>query len=315
MEYHVLSNYDICKILLYGVFSIPVLWAIFEYLAKRDASSNQPPKNLWRKLLPWVVFCILLSDISLCVYRLVDYPWYIDPQPSQASVFREISYMGSHYPLWGWANDYQLPLLSSFAGALLWFCWTIYAFNFKRSDTTLWKKACKIIAYIIISVTILGFQIHEFRDLLVYVIILVVVIALLWIAHVRPGKQKVVKTVESTYIIQEPASNEVIKEDRDTQNEDPSRFMPKATVVKEAIAPITVEAIKPIEQVEFPLETETAPPVPVIEKDVLSETATTEEHRPQNVTHSYEIEMMFCKYCGKKIEADSTFCKYCGRRL
>lgn len=315
MEYHVLSNFDIGKILVYGGFSLAILWAVFGYLANRDASPHQPTKSLLRKILPWVIFCIFLSDICLFVYRCIDYPWGIDPQPSQASVFREISYMGSGYPLWGWANDYQLSLLSSFAGALLWFCWTIYAFNFKRSDTTLWKKACKIIAYIIISVTILGFQIHEFRDLLVYVIILVVVIALLWIAHVRPGKQKVVKTVESTDINQEQAANEVIKEDRDTQNEDPSRFMPKATVVKEAIAPITVEAIKLIEQVEIPLETETAPPVPVIEKDVLSETATTEEHRPQNVSHSYEIEMMYCKYCGKKIEADSKFCKYCGRRL
>lgn len=315
MEYNVLSNFDICKILLFGLFFITLLWAIFEYLANRDASPNQPPKNFWRKILPWVIFCVLLSDICLLVYRCIDYPWNIEPLPSQASIYREISYMGSGYPLWGWANDYQLPLLSSLTGVLLWFGWTIYAFNFKRSDTSLWKKACKIIAYILISVTILGFQIHEFRDLLVYVIILVVVLALLWIAHVRPEKQKENKPVESTDIIQEPASNEVIKEDRDIQNEDPSRFMPKATVVKEAIAPITVEAIKPIEQVEIPLETETAPPVPVIEKDVPSETATTEEHRPQNVTHSYEIEMMFCKYCGKKIEADSTFCKYCGRRL
>ena len=69
----------------------------------------------------------------LFVYRCIDYPWDLEPQPSQASIYREISYMGSRYPLWGWANDYQLPLLTSFAGVLLWFSWTIYAFNFKFS--------------------------------------------------------------------------------------------------------------------------------------------------------------------------------------
>lgn len=30
---------------------------------------------------------------------------------------------------------------------------------------------------------------------------------------------------------------------------------------------------------------------------------------------SYESDIMYCKYCGKKIKADSTFCKYCGGRL
>lgn len=25
--------------------------------------------------------------------------------------------------------------------------------------------------------------------------------------------------------------------------------------------------------------------------------------------------MMFCKYCGKRIEADSLYCKYCGKKL
>lgn len=315
MEYHVLSNFEIGKILVYGGFSLAILWAVFGYLANRDASPHQPTKSLWRKILPWVIFCILLSDICLFVYRCIDYPWDLEPQPSQASVYREINYMGSGYPLWGWANDYQLPLLTSFAGVLLWFSWTTYAFNFKFSDTTWWKKACKIIAYILISVTILGFQIHEFGDLLGYVIILVVFIALLWIAHVRPEKQEENKPAESTVIKQEQNPNEVLEEDKVSQNEDPSRFMPKATVFKEAIVPTPIGTPNPIKQAEVTHEKETTPPEPVIEEDIESVAATTEESRPQNITHSNEMDMMYCKYCGKKIEADSTFCKYCGRRL
>ena len=315
MEYHVLSNFEVGKILIYGGIFSAILWAVFGYLANRDASPKQPTKSLWRKILAWVVFCILLSDICLFIYRCTNYPWGLEPQPSQASVYREIKYMGSGYPLWGWANDYQLPLLTSFAGVLLWFSWTIYAFKFKYSDTSWWKKACKIIAYILISVTILGFQIHEFGDLLGYVIILVVFIALLWIAHVTPDKQEENKPAESTVIKQEQTPNEVLEEDKVSQNEDPSRFMPKATVFKEAIVPTPIGTPNPIEQVEVTHEKETTPPEPVIEEDIESVAATTEESRPQNITHSNEMDMMYCKYCGKKIEADSTFCKYCGRRL
>lgn len=56
------------------------------------------------------------------------------------------------------------------------------------------------------------------------------------------------------------------------------------------------------------------------------------EHQPtaedihDEITNSQEIsaaadnsltinDFMYCKYCGKKIEADSSYCKYCGRKL
>ncbi len=34
----------------------------------------------------------------------------------------------------------------------------------------------------------------------------------------------------------------------------------------------------------------------------------------ENINEQKEI-MMFCRYCGKLIEADSTFCKFCGKAL
>ena len=260
-----------------------------------------------------IVFCILLSDICLFIYRCTEYPWGLEPQPSQASIYREISYMGSGYPLWGWANDYQLPLLSSFAGALLWFGWTIYAFNFKKSDTSWWKKACKVIAYLLISITILGFQFHQIRDLLDYAIIIVIVIVLLRIAHVKPLKQEINLSVETTVIPKEQVPDDEIEDDKASQNEDPKRFMPKASAVIETVVPVAIESPKPIEQAETVHETETASPDPVLEE--VPVVSTNEEYRPQDVIQSNEMDMMYCKYCGKKIEADSKFCKYCGRRL
>lgn len=32
-------------------------------------------------------------------------------------------------------------------------------------------------------------------------------------------------------------------------------------------------------------------------------------------TEKTDENLMFCKYCGKRIESDSLFCKYCGRKL
>lgn len=34
----------------------------------------------------------------------------------------------------------------------------------------------------------------------------------------------------------------------------------------------------------------------------------------EKVESDNNIEMMYCKHCGKRIEADSTFCKYCGKQ-
>lgn len=316
MTYHVLSNFDIGKILTYGGFSLAILWAVFGYFANRDASPNQPPKSLWRRLLPWVVFCIFLSNVCLFVYRCIDYPWNIDPQPSQASVYREISYMGSGYPLWGWANDYQLPLLSSFTKVLLWFCWTIYAFNFKRSDTSWWKKTCKVIAYIIISIIIWGFQLHQFGDLWGYAMLLAVVVILLWISHVRPKKKEASTSDDAVIESSQHRLEEVEEKYELRQNESPSRFMPKAAFGEEVIESTPIQESKPIEKVEETHETVSKLSESMPKEVVMPETAHVNEHLSQSqAIYKTEPDMMYCKYCGKKIEADSKFCKYCGRRL
>ena len=109
--------------------------------------------------------------------------------PSQASAYRELRYMND-FTIFGWANDYQLPVLSSLSGCILLFCWTIYAFNFKPSDTTWWKKLCKLLAYIILSFIILGFQLHSFYDLLIYAIIFFIIVLLLKLARVRPKTEQ-----------------------------------------------------------------------------------------------------------------------------
>lgn len=316
IEYHVLTNNDFEKILMYALFFTMLLCPLFSFLAQRDATPVEKKKSTLGKLSPWILFCVFLSDICLLAYRCIDYPWGVEPQPSQASAVRELHYMGSGSPLWGWANDYQLPILSTLSAAVLWFCWTVYAFRFKPSATSWWKKTCKVIAYIIISITIFGFQLHQFGDLWGYAMILVAVIVLLWIARVKPEKQNANVPVETTNESLDQVIENVTEESGPTQNEDPLRFMPKAAVDEEIIEPISIEVPKPIKQDKEVHVVTSITSEPIIEDVVVPVPAPVNDHLPQNeVTQFEEPDMMYCKHCGKRIESDSTFCKYCGKRL
>ena len=316
MEYHVLTNGDIISILRNVTIAAFFMWPLFSYLASRDASSRDTKKGVIRKVIPWVLLCVFLSDIALLVSRLYDYPWDIDAVPSQASAYREMQYLPTGFVLYGWANNYQLPILSSLSEAVLWYCWTIYAFQFKPSATSWWKKTCKAIAYIIISITIFGFQLHQFGDLWGYAMILVAVIVLLWITRVKPEKQNANVSVETTNESQEQVTENVTKESGSTQNEDPIRFMPKVAIDEEIIEPTSIEVPKPIKQDEEIYEVTSIPSEFIIEEVVVPVTAPVNEHIPQNEeTQFEEPDMMYCKHCGKRIESDSTFCKYCGKRL
>ena len=316
MEYHVLSNGDIISILRNVAIVTFFMWLLFSYLASRDASNNDMKKGLAQKIISWVLLCVFLSDIALLVARLYDYPWDIDAVPSQASAYREMQYLPTGFVLYGWANDYQLPVLSSLSGAVLWLCWTVYAFNFKPSDTSWWKRTCKVIAYIIISITIFGFQLHQYGDLWGYAMLLVVFIALLWIAHVKPEKKEVSTPDEA--IIE---SSKCESEDKDcecspTTNENPSRFMPKGTILEEVIESTPIEESKLTEQVEDAHEAASIISETIQEAVVVPDTVSVEEQIPNNeVIQTIKSDMMYCKHCGKRIESDSTFCKYCGKRL
>ena len=316
MEYHVLSNNSIISILFYGVIGGLTLGAIFSYLGQRDSSIVTKEKGIIRKAFPWIILCIFLSELSLLIYRYVDYPWDVEPQPSQASAFREVNYLGSGYPIWGWANDYQLPIVSTIAGSVMWLCWTVYAFNFKPSETSWWKKVCKIVAYFILSATILGFYIHELRDIWLYVGVIVVITILLWLAKVKvspkensnPHEEVLITSKEETPLVCEKKGNE-----------DPLRFMPKCPVVSQPQLtdntetpsinePVVSESVSESVSQESNIPQQIQEEVVEIKEDIV-------EPPQQPVDNIVDIEMMYCKHCGKRIEADSTFCKYCGRRL
>ena len=316
MEYHVLSNNSMISILFYGVIGGLALGAIFSYLGQRDSSIITKEKGIIRKAIPWIILCIFLSELSLLIYHYVNYPWDIEPQPSQASAFREMNYLGSGYPLWGWANDYQLPIVSILAGSIMWLCWTVYAFNFKPSNTSWWKKVCKVVAYFILSATILGFYVHELRDLWLYVGVTVVITILLWLAKVKVSPKENLSACEEI-LITSKEETPLVCEQKD--NEDPLRFMPKSSVVSQpqpADIKETLSINEPVvsESVSPSMSQENIIPQQIQEEvgEIKEEIAVPPQQPVDNVV---DIEMMYCKHCGKRIEVDSTFCKYCGKRV
>ena len=304
MEYHVLSNDSMTSIVFQVVFGALMLWYVFVLLGQRDASIANKEKDIIRKVIPYIVLCIFLSELSLLVFRLIDYPWDVEPQPSRASVFSEMRYHGSRYPIWGWANDYQQPILSSLAYCVLWFWWTIYAFNFKPSDISWWKKICKVIAYLILSVTVLGFSLHEFRDILVYVFIIVVVIILLRLAKGKALANEIENKDGEARIISAETSQDCVQE-----KEDDIRFIPHSSVVQP-------EDDIDVPQTNEPIVSETVPQEIVVPEQKQIDEAFDKEDEAEFLQYpvitSDNTDKMYCKHCGKRIEADSKFCKYCG---
>lgn len=323
MEFHVLSNYTLMGIMAYGLLSLVVLLPLFNYWGDRDPSPDYK-KGIVAKIVPWVLLCIFISEVCLLVAGLANYPWSAPAEPSQASIYREINDISLGDPLFGWANDKQNLILRNYTGSILSLCWTVYAFSFRKSLTSWWKKACKVVAYLILSALILGFSIHELRELLVYAVIVGFAFILLWIARVKPVKKQVIEPVDN----QEESVKEVAKE---VNTEDPSRFMPlnlESAPTKEDIKSIVSTQIEQqtLQEVELSksdnsLKTENDDQKNTDEikdstttcEDMSSEDAVKEADTSQIANG--QTEMRFCKYCGKQIETDSTYCKYCGRKL
>ncbi len=308
-EYYVLSNFSFGEIILFTICGIIPFCAIVNYLGSRDACTENSSKSFFRKIIPWGVLCVFLSEVVLLIYRLIYYPWETDP-----SITKGMRYEPEHILLWGWANDNQMPILYSLSGVILWAFWTIYAFRYKPSATSLWKKACKMIAYIIISISILGFNIHYATDFFWWAIILVVVIVLLKISSAKKVHQE--DNQEIIHIDMQVCTKKKEKKDIESleYNKSPISMDYNEQHNNEAdVYEITKDVIN------TSCEGKEAKKVNV-EKNIMILSSTDVSKMANEINNVQEKEisndnLIFCKYCGKRIEADSLFCKYCGRKL
>ncbi len=244
-----------------------ILGGVYAYLAKRDPSERKQQKGIFLKIIPWILLCVVFLEFFILIVRTVDYPW-------KYNLSLQIQ---------------NRLILNLQRGVIHGCCLTVYAFMFKSSDTSWWKKICKVIAYVTLSLLIIVFDLNNlFLDVYIiqYSTMLVFSIILLIIAHVRPSKKEcnslAITSAEST----QATIEEAMEESEDTQKESASRFIPNI-VNEEKTLSHTLEESIPIKQEKAKQEAET----PICESD-----------------------MMYCKFCGNKIKADSTFCRYCGKK-
>lgn len=239
---NIILNYKIDNIMTYDLLNIEavigatfvwsgVLGGVYAYFAKRDPSEKNQQKGILRKIIPWIVLCFFCFDVFILIVRTGDYPW--------------------KYNLSLQLQNRQI--LMSQREVIISFCWTLYAFMFRPSDTSWRKKVCKVIAYAILSIMILVFDLDLMFEygvaqyLICFSAMLVFVVILLFIAHVSSPK----KDCNSFALTSAESSQPIIDE---ASNEEDS----------------------------FKIECES--------------------------------DMVYCKYCGKRIKADSTFCRYCGKK-
>ena len=338
-NFHVLSNNDIISIITYSVFAAIFLVFIFAKLGARDPIPSYK-KGIVARIVPWVILLLFLSDAALIVSRLVTYPWDIEPQPSNASAYRELMYLGSGYPVWGWANDYQLAVVGQIGGCIVALCWAAYAFAFKRSNTKWWKKLFKVLAYILLSMLIIGFTFHEWTDTYAIAMFLAPVVLFLVLAHVNPNKKT---EPEMNSLVTEDTGEQIITEPETaprliTKEESDDRFMPKSVEGEmdkaevDQLSELNIGSIS--DNVIVDNETVQDAEILIVGERKTSADDSEDRHDIQdqqaiivgdNIENSSDsvitdedeepMKTMFCKYCGNKIELDSTFCKYCGKRL
>lgn len=185
-DFDVLSTQVFVQIIAWTLVLCAFVIPIFRYLGHRHAFLPYK-KGIVCKIVQWILACVLMFDIGKFGYLFLHYPWLDEPQPSPASMYRQLE-TTAQSPLFGFANDQQLAILTALAAVVLGICWTTYAFSYKPSPTSWWKKACKFVAYLLLSVTILGFRVHTGADVVVYGGIALVALLLLRVARVHPPK-------------------------------------------------------------------------------------------------------------------------------
>lgn len=127
------------------------------------------------------------------------------------------------------------------------------------SETTWWKKLFKFIAYALLSLLILGFSFHSWRDILAYCFFVVPAAILLIFARVKPQNPKETAVTKPIVIEEKPVESAKV-----VQTQDPSRFMPTAFT-------------------------------PELEQ----QTSTTAKHYCKHCGKEIDSDAAFCKYCGK----------------
>lgn len=288
-----------CRIVVNVIFGIMFTSALY-HMAQYNNREFMPSKHIVMKVLGGIFLLLACIDTVMFILSLCE----MNLSESMAESFLgSSSIIRSSYtalmreeptPAQRMTLNLSLDVFSSLGFAT-------YFFLFKSSHSKWYSKIGKFFLVLLLSV----FYVNSFTGIVSLSLFLV-----LWLfIIVRNGSlSSEVVTKEST--IPEGSSDESLSTITDERNiNDEPQITDSVTALEEIISSSTFE-----EEIAPRIEenvTETFDDGTSAKGE--SETNKTEAPRPN--TNATADATMFCKYCGKLIDADSLFCRFCGGDL
>lgn len=278
------------RIVLNVIVGIMFAYALVK-MAQHNNQEAEPKKHIVLKIIGWlfVGYSVLLLISCIITLIKVDFPTdIIEPntiiRPSSAILY------------WGYPTYDQNQVLILVMGAFYSLGIGCYFLFFRSSKSRWWKKILKFIIVVLMNVFMASATNFHYFDF--YEFVAPIMFVVLWLIVIN-RTNKAIESIDESEVISSAATL-----DDNTDTVVPEIDLPQVSNIK-----VESEVLKNNEP-ETTLEN-------ICNADMVSEGLQGTETQEQEYVQEPELEsnVLYCRYCGKKIESDSTFCKYCGKQL
>lgn len=310
-------------------------------MAKRNPMELTPKRHIVLKVFSGVfaIIGIIMGVAGIYAITQISFPSEsIEPPITSDMIVRT----SDETMYWGYATALQHQTISLISGVFEFFALSAYCFLFKESQSKWYSKVGKVLFCILFYGLYASATNFHYFD--VYEWIAPIVFAIMAFFAIRSGNKQTKTKLTDTSLCDDAIyletkednsrympSNimdtdvEQVTPDEKMSNgqedaedaEDYKRFMPRSyeeqendEIVAKSISEDIFENSHKNKITEIPKLEEEKSDMPVADgSEVAEDIKNVQEEETSNDN------LMFCKYCGKRIEKDSLFCKYCGRKL
>ena len=265
-------------------------------MAQHNNQESEPKKHIVLKIIGWI--CIGFSVLLLisCIITLinVDFPTdIIGPFIGPNTIIRPSSAIF----YWGYPTTIQNQALVSAMGTFDSLGLGCYFLFFKSSKSRWWKKILKFIIVVLMyafMASATNFHYFDFPEFVAPIMFVA-----LWVIVIN-RKNKTIESIDESEVIS------VATLDNNTTTVASVIDIPQEPVPSIKAEPEVLKINEPETTIENICNAE-------VESEDIQGAGTQAQEYGQEL--ELERNVLYCRYCGKKIESDSTFCKYCGKQL
>lgn len=270
------------RLILNFIVGIMFAYALYRMAGHNNKEEIAMPHRIMH-IIGWIFIGLSIFFLCLLGYDLtiVDFP-----------ILREEEYIGSyamdHLFYWELPTFEQNSALTMALAIFDCLGVGVYFLCFKSSNSKWWEKLCKFLTAVLLYIfmaSATNFHYFEFPEFIAPILFFI-----LWFLIVtRRRRVHELINVDKIEIVAFNANDTVIPNESLETNS--SKYAPKDSTLIET--EISQEYHKNSDEEENASKSLNS------EKDI----------------DSLPNDMMFCRFCGKKIEADSIFCRYCGGHI